>query len=229
MVLMIYKYKESLLNMKKDNQEVIWNNIAEEWNKFRTSPLQEVIEFLKIKSGKVLDLGCGSGRNLVENKEIIYYGIDFSEEMLKFAKKNAKAKNIKAFFLKEKVNKLSFEDNFFDSAIFISTLHCLPSPKARKNSLNELFRVMKKGSEALISVWDKKETGNLEQVKTKEGSVIWKKNGKEHARYYYFYEEDELASLLKKIGFKIIKTINKDTKTLIGSHARKNLLFYVKK
>ncbi len=205
--------------MKNNSQEEIWNELAGEWNKFRTSPPQEIIEFLKIKSGKVLDLGCGSGRNLVENKQIEFYGVDFSEEMLKFAEKNAKDKNINVIFFKESADKLSFEDNFFDSAIFISTLHCIPDSKSRENSLKELYRVMKKDSEALISVW-KKENNT---------KTTWKKQGKTINRYYYFYDEKELSDILKKIGFKILKIGNKDTKTLIGSHARKNLLFYVKK
>jgi len=226
---MIYKYKELLIIMAVLDQEKIWDELAGEWNKFRTSPPAEIIEFLKNNSGKILDLGCGSGRNLVDNKNIDYYGVDFSEEMLKFAEKNAETKKIKALFFKESADKLSFQDNFFDGAIFVSTLHCMPSPKSRENSLKELHRVMKKDSEALVSVWDKKETGNLEKTRTKEGNVIWKKDGKNYPRYYYFYDEKELSDILEKVGFKILKIVNKDSQTLIGSHARKNLLFYVKK
>ena len=68
------------------NQEKVWNTIAEKWAEYRKKPVPEVIKFLKNKSGKILDLGCGSGRHFLSGKKI--YGIDFSDKMLKLAEKN---------------------------------------------------------------------------------------------------------------------------------------------
>ena len=67
-----------------------------EWNKFKVKPLEEVKEFLENKKGKILDLGCGSGRHLIKNTNLKFYGVDFSKEMIKFAKINAKEKQMKA-------------------------------------------------------------------------------------------------------------------------------------
>ena len=206
------------------NQQQVWNNIAEDWRKFREKTPLEVENFLKTKKGKVLDLGCGSGRNFIKNKNIIFYGVDFSEKMLNFAEKNAKKGKIKAKFFKSETEKLQFKDNFFDSAIFISTLHCIDTKEKRKKILAELYRVMKSGAEVMISVWDKKAKKNISS-EAKEGFIIWRKKNKKLERYYYFYDEEELKKELKVCGFKIIKKES----FLESKHSRKNIIFYLKK
>ena len=59
------------------NQEKVWDTIAPEWEKVRQTPSPTVINFLKDKKGKILDLGCGSGRNFLKNKNYQVYGTDF--------------------------------------------------------------------------------------------------------------------------------------------------------
>jgi len=206
------------------NQQQVWNNIAEDWKKFREKTPGEVEEFLKNKRGNVLDLGCGSGRNFIKNKNITFYAVDFSEKMLNFAKKNAKKSKIKAKFFKSGAEKLLFKDNFFDSAIFISTLHCIDTKEKRKRALAEFYRVLKPNAEAMISVWDKKAKKNIAS-EAKEGFVIWKKANKKLERYYYFYDREELKKELEESGFKIIKPEYK-TKII---HSRKNIVFCIKK
>jgi len=182
-------------------QQKIWDKIARPWKSFREKPLKEVEEFLSKKSGKVLDLGCGSGRHFLKIKDKIY-GVDFSKEMLKLAEKHAKENKINAELVQAEACKLPFKDDFFDSAIFIAALHCLPDSKKRKKSLEELFRVMKEGSHAMITVWSRKQ----ERVKNKpkEALIPWTVDGKKYLRYYYFYDKKEFESLLKSVGFKIL-------------------------
>ena len=136
-------------------QEEIWNNIAEEWNEFRTKPLKPTLEFLKKSNKKVLDLGSGSGRHLVNIKNGKMYLVDFSEKMLKLAKEKAKKAKIKADFIKSNLTQIPFKDNFFDFAICISALHCVRGEKNREKTIKELYRVLKPNSKAEIAVWDK--------------------------------------------------------------------------
>jgi len=206
------------------NQQQVWNNIAGDWRKFRDKSPSEVEEFLKNKKGKVLDLGCGSGRNFIKNKNITFYGVDFSQKMLNFAKKNAKKGKKKVRLFQSETEKLPFKSNFFDSAIFISTLHCIDTKQKRKKTLLELYRVMKHGTGAMISVWDKRAKKNIAS-EAKEGLVLWKNNQKKLERYYYFYEKEELKQELKECGFQIIKQ-KSIAKTI---HSRKNIIFYIKK
>jgi ubiquinone/menaquinone biosynthesis C-methylase UbiE len=178
-------------------QEKVWDELAEPWKKFRNKIFPEVEDFLKGKKGKILDLGCGSGRNFAAiNGEI--YGVDFSQRMLNLAKEDFPD----AHLIKASADKLPFEDGFFDGALFVAVLHCIDSAKKREAAVKELSRVLKKNAQALILVWSK----NQERVrnKPKEGKIPWTVNEKKHFRYYYIYSQEELKKLLEKVGFRII-------------------------
>ncbi len=204
------------------NQQEVWNKITELWSNFRKRTPSEVESFIADKKGKILDLGCGSGRNIIQNSNIKYYGIDFSDEMLKIAEKDANEKKAKAIFFKADIGKekLPFSGNFFDAAIFISSLHCLKTSSARKYALKELFRVMKKDAVAMISIWKR----GINGLYGKEGMLNWKKDNINYARYYYFYDEKELKDLLKAVGFKILEAKSNDS-----THSNKNIVVYVQK
>ncbi len=181
------------------SQQKVWNKIAPEWHEFKTHQAQHTIEFLKKTSGKVLDLGSGSGRHLYQIKNGKMYLVDFSKEMIKLAEKKAKKEKINAEFFVADLIKLPFEDEFFDYAICISSLHCVEGEKNREKAVKELHRVLKKGGKAKIGVWNK----NTKRFKNspKERTVGWRDKGK---RYYYLYDEKEVHDLFKKSGFKII-------------------------
>ncbi len=171
------------------NQRDVWDSIAEAWEKYRKIPFQEFKKFIKSKKGLVLDIGCGTGRNLVKINGS-YVCIDFSINMLKLAKKK-----IKASFVLADASSLPFKENVFDAVIFHSVLHCLKK-KQRLSALSEMKRVMKPSSSAFISVWNKDSGEKL---------VSWTYKGKKYMRYYYFFTKDELEKTLNKIGFKSIK------------------------
>lgn len=213
--------------MNKQSQEQVWNKIAEPWTRFRKKAPDEVEEFLRGKKGKILDLGCGSGRNLIVNPNMEYYGVDFSEEMLKFSEERAKELGVRAVFFKADIGReeLPFPSDFFDCAVFISALHCIETAKARKNALKEMHRVLKKGGEALITAWNKESNEEFKNMKAKEGFVNWKKDGANFQRYYYFYEKNELIEELKSAGFSVAKREPEHP----GGHSKRNFLFYLKK
>ena len=188
--------------MKIDNQKQLWNNIAPEWHEFK-KPASVVLRFLNKQSGKILDLGSGSGRNLSKIKNGKMYLVDFSPEMIKLAKQKAKQENIDAEFFISETKKLPFKNNFFDAAICISMIHCIEKKQDREKTIQELLRVLKKGAQAEISVWNK-DSKRFKNAQ-KEKYVGWRDKGK---RYYYLYTEKEIHNLFKKIGFKIISTDN---------------------
>jgi len=113
-------------------QQKVWDKIAPEWYEFKTKPAEHTLKFLKNKTGKVLDLGSGAGRHLIKIKNTEMYLVDFSKEMIKFAKKKAKEKKIKAKFFVAPMTKLPFENNFFNSTICISSLHCIKGKRNRE-------------------------------------------------------------------------------------------------
>ena len=180
-------------------QKQVWENIASEWYEFKINPSEKVLDFLKGKKGKILDLGSGAGRHLIKVKDGKMYLVDFSSKMIKLAKERAKERNIEAEFKTANLTKLPFEKNFFDSAIAIAVLHCIKGEKNREKAVKELFRVLKPKAKALIAVWNK----NSKKFRNskKERYVRWRDKG---ARYYYLFDTEEIYNLFKKIGFKII-------------------------
>lgn len=185
------------------NQQEVWNNITKDWQDFRKKPIKEVINFLKDQEGNILDLGSGSGRHLLKIKKGKMWLVDFSKEMIKQAKQNILKKEINAECKVAKATRLPFKNNFFDAAIFINALHCIPKKQNRKKALKELYRVLKPNSTALISTWSR--SSKRIKNKPKEALIPWSVDNKKHLRYYYIYEKEELEQLLKTIGFRIIK------------------------
>lgn len=189
-----------------ENQQQIWNNIALEWHKFKEIPSELSKNFLSKCTGRVLDLGSGSGRHLTKIKDGKMYLVDFSEQMIKLAEEKASKLNIAAeFFVADITKKLPFKDNFFDYAISISALHCL-LPESHKKAISELYRVMKKQSKILIGVWNF-HSKRFNQKKGKEKLIRWTDKGK---RYYYLFEEKEIHNLFKEAGFKIFSSHNSE-------------------
>ena len=185
------------------SQQDIWSKIAKEWAEFRTQISPAVRDFLKNKKGRILDLGCGSGRNFIKRKDLKFYCVDFSSEMLRYARKRADKLEIKAEFIESDSCCLNFPNNYFDSVICISLLHCIKGNK-RLKIINELFRVLKPTGQVFISVWSR----NSPRLKNKpkECMIPWTMGINKEKRYTYIYEKDELEKEVKKAGFKILKS-----------------------
>lgn len=104
-----------------------YDKIAEEYqiDRHAFDHSRELVEFAGFlpKSGKVLDVGCGAGvpvaKFLVEaGFEVV--GIDFSEKMLKLARKNVP----QGTFVRMNMTKMDFADNSFDGlTAFYSIIH----------------------------------------------------------------------------------------------------------
>ncbi len=195
------------------NQRYAWNVLASPWKTYRKRVWPETREFLKSRYGLILDLGCGSGRNFeqVKGKTV---GLDFSENMLKFARQAAEEKKINASLVAGDAICLPFRNNIFDAAICISTLQCIEGKANRKKSLKELHRVLRKNSEVLVSCW------NRDQPRfrgKREGFIPWNFEGEKLMRYYYLFGQEELQKLLESAGFEIME--------IHGSEARAFNLF----
>lgn len=107
----------------------------------------------KLDSGKVLDVGTGSGNLPMEiakrapNLKII--GIDLSKVLIKIARKNAKREGLEdaVRFEVGSTYDLKFEDSYFDLVISLAGLHHLKYPL---RAFNEIYRVLKPSREAWL-------------------------------------------------------------------------------
>jgi len=144
--------------MQGYSQKDVWNKIAKDWFKKRTKPFRQIANELEslsnLKKGKILEIGCGNCRNLLifAKKGFECYGIDFSNEMIKYAEEFCRSNNINVNLKIANAEKLPFKDNYFDYALFIAVLHHVEN---RDKALSELKRVLKKDGTALITVWNK--------------------------------------------------------------------------
>jgi ubiquinone/menaquinone biosynthesis C-methylase UbiE len=190
--------------MEKTQQEV-WNAIAPEWHVYKQIPSQLSKEFLSKQKGNILDFGSGSGRHLTKITKGKMYLLDFSEKMIELAKKRAKQKRISADFEVTDMKKTPYENNFFDAAISISAIHSTPK-KDHKKIVEELYRILKPKSQALIGVWNQ-HSKRFKRAKGKKIQIGWTTKGK---REYYLFDEKEIHNLFKKEGFKIISSHNSE-------------------
>ncbi|MFH1714217.1 MAG: methyltransferase domain-containing protein [Candidatus Nealsonbacteria bacterium] len=206
-------YAKYLLRKTKEN----YNLISKDFSRSRARAWPET-EFLKeYVSGKerVLDLGCGNGRfyDVLQEKKIDYFGLDFSEELIKMARDRHPQLE---FQVADALN-LPFSDDFFDKVFSIAVLHHIPSNAFRLRFLKEVKRVLKKEGMVILTVWD---LGNIARLGIFVSGVflgLFKKSkfdlgdsfipwGKNIKRYIHAFSERELKILVKEAGFKIKRT-----------------------
>lgn len=206
------------------DQEKIWDVLAEQWYHFRHWPFRDVAEEIKELTllkrtetevsgapktegfhakGKILEIGCGNCRNLLPFAKAGFdcYGIDFSKGMLKVAQDYMRKHNFEVKLEKAQAEKLHFRANTFDYILSIATLHHL-NKKEQQKAVEEMHRVLKSRGIALIAVWNKFPLSLF----VKQKYQTWTKAGKTHYRYYYYFTFWELKKLFLRNGFEILRS-----------------------
>jgi ubiquinone/menaquinone biosynthesis C-methylase UbiE len=200
-----------------------FDTIAPHFDITRYKPWPESKRFISTlqKGSTVLDLGCGNGRNSIylakEGMKVI--GIDFSRDLIKIAKNKMEWKEVADLvdLMEGEIGSLSLKNESVDAVLYIATLHHLPSPQERLQSLMEVRRCLKPGGAALVSAWaQEQEKFKQDLEKSKEnpeegfeyGDIFlpWKiMEGREFQRYYHLFSKEEFEDLIKKSGLEIIK------------------------
>ena len=193
--------------MKEEDAKKIINDLRKDYNLVSSSfarsrdHMWPEVKFLfdYAKDGeRVLDLGCGNGRFSNYLGKVDYVGIDFSEGMIKEAKKRFPEKR----FLVDEAFNLPFEENYFDKVYGIAVIHQIPSHKYRLRALSEIKRVLKKGGMVFLTAWkmSEEEKRICNGTSFSEQDIYLKRK-----RYYYLFEEKELFLLLEEAGFNVYK------------------------
>jgi len=174
-----------------------YNDNAVNFSKTRVFPWPSTREFLdKIENGKkVLDIGCGNGRNLFYRDNIDIIGLEISDELCDIVKKKG------GKVILGNMTELPFEDNTFDYIICVAVYHHLNNNNDRKKSLSEIFRVLKSNGVAFIQVWAMEQPFNSRRkFLNRDQLVPWKnKNGDIFNRYYRIYPKGELEKEILKL------------------------------
>ena len=179
-----------------------YERIARKYHSIHKNP-QEIAwlldRFLKmVKGKKVLDIGCGNGRDTkyMSEKGFDVTGIDLSSNMLKIAEKFAP----KAKFYRMDMRKIGFKDKSFDGLWALSSFMHIPKSQAYQ-TLEEFRRVLKDDGIMLVSVPE----GKGEKFVKKESYEGGKK-------FFAFYRVGEFKSLLEKAGFEVCEIVKNGAK-----------------
>lgn len=206
------KAKEIIKKVEAD-----YDAMAAAWDAKQTFlPAWRVKQVKRVRNGQsVLDLGCGNGILLyryLASKSISYTGVDISKKLLAIARKKALLAPVRGpyCFVRASLEKLPLADKSFDWVFCFAALHHLPQ-EARLPAVKEMWRVLKPGGKAAITVWNLYSDFAVEKF-----GLNWSKNGgdgdvlipwkasseKVINRYLHAFTKEELSDLFKKAGFR---------------------------
>ncbi len=155
------------------------------------------------QKGKLLNVGCAHGPDFVPFKESFkLHGVDYSTEMLKLAKKYAKKNQFKVSLKGADARQLPYTNDSFDYAIAVAVYHHIELKAGRLQALRELYRVLKPGGEAFITVWNWWQPRHW--FRKQSLMLPWKTKEKVLYRYYYLFTYGEFEALAKQAGFEVI-------------------------
>jgi len=191
--------------------------------------IESEIEFGK--TGKILDIGCGTGRHAIELAKRGYQvtGIDFSEDQLKRAKAKAKTEDVEITFLKRDARDFSF-DNPFDLVIMIceGAFSLMETDEMNFRILQNAERSLKQGGKFIFTtlnalfplyhsvkditnagstgVQSDQNTFDLLTFRDYSTVTVIDDSGREKTLNCNerFYAPSEITWLLKSLGFKMV-------------------------
>lgn len=162
---------------------------------FRYRRLREMI--WKFASGRILDAGVGTGRNIkFYPSDVEVIGIDLSEGMIKKAKKRAEKNNIAVKLYPMDILNMSFPDNYFDTVV-ATFVFCVIPESLQTLALREIRRVCKRDGEIILLEYT---------FSQKRFRRLWMKIISPYVRWLYGAGFDRATSAyIKKEGFPIIE------------------------
>jgi len=162
-------------------------------NVAKLAPINSIEEFLSLlpAKAKILDLGCGSGRDAKIFTEFgaEVVGIDFSANLIEIAKGHAP----RAKFALMDIENMDLAENTYDGVWAVCSLTHI-AKKELPNVLKKIHLLLKEDGYFYLAL--KKGSGEvLEQDKRYEG---------EHKKFWSFFTEDEIRRFLQEAHFNVV-------------------------
>ncbi len=188
-----------------------YERIAEHFAETRQHPWPEVTAFCADRNGdRALDIGCGNGRHtelLVDCAREVY-GVDISPRLLMIARQRLP----QTAFVAGDAAALPVRTDVIDLALYVATIHHLQTRAYRRQSLDELARVLTPDGVALVSTWSTAHDrfdASPDAATGFDTDLEWTlPDGEEVPRFYHIYapaefEADIRASALQIMEFQV--------------------------
>lgn len=176
--------------------------------------LDQVLKGRYDRSMKILDAGCGEGRNMVYflRKGYEVYGVDNNPaaiQMLQFVSGSLSKGYDTSRFIVSTIETIPFEQKFFDAIICSAVLHFAKNEKHFDQMFSKLFNVLKSGGSLFIRMTsdigleDKVVRLGENQYQLPDGSIR------------YLLKRDKINKLISQYNLSLlepVKTVNVDDK-----------------
>ena len=191
-----------MLNKREDDDKKLFDDIAENYVKKDLTPYCRVARKLRLVQSlkgiqqpikKILEVGCGAGFSVdyLRGKFVNYTGVDYSENLIKYAIKHNSDTGVKF----ECLNVNDFDTELkFDVVLMIGVLHHMPKPE---NVIKSLSRILTPDG---IIVVNEPQAGNpfiglLRKIR--------KKIDDNYSTDQVEFTEDEIYSMFEKCGHEV--------------------------
>lgn len=123
--------------------------------KFKSALLRQIV----LQPGRrILDLGCGTATLTIALKKSCpraeIYGLDGDARILEIARRKAEKANVEIALDRGLSFELPYENGFFDAAVSSLFFHHL-TPENKRQTLREIFRVLKPNGILHVADWGK--------------------------------------------------------------------------
>ncbi len=151
---------------------------------------------------RLLEIGCGNGKNLLYRSDLHSIGIDFVPNFVEMcAKRGINVVQANALHL-------PFMDESFDAVISIAVFHHLFTEERRRKALTEMNRVLKTDGKGFLMCWAYEQEYNGTKSTSRrivgkgEQFIPWSDNKQKNLlgeRFYYFYDKDDFEDYTDSI------------------------------
>ncbi|MFC7227516.1 class I SAM-dependent methyltransferase [Salinirubellus salinus] len=192
-----------------------YEEIAEGFAATREYAWPEVVDFVEDASDGAatgLDVGCGNGRHseLLAEHVTRVVGVDASRSLVALARARARERGWAAAFdpVVGDAATLPLADDSVDLAVYVATLHHLPTRALRVRSLRELGRVLAPDGRALVSAWSTEHDRFVDHDAGFDTTVDWTlPDGKTVGRFYHIYDPAEFDADLERAGLTVVSSV----------------------
>jgi ubiquinone/menaquinone biosynthesis C-methylase UbiE len=179
--------------------ELLFRGTADVMRRQIIPPVTRAVRAAGDRPLRLLDVACGTGRTLhqlaVAHPALRLYGVDLSPAYVRTARRRL-ADLAEIALAVENAEALPFADAAFDVATSVYLFHELPR-NTRRAVAREMLRVVRPGG--LVVIEDSAQLAESAEI----ASALRAFPAEFHEPFYADYLEDDLAALLREVGFEV--------------------------